>query len=73
MIVTTGKHIKVELLSGLKLELTAERPGAVVVYGRPGCNERVELPAAKDDAEAFIAAYRRIIAEDVAYRKTEVE
>ena len=89
MIVTTGKHIKIKSGTGpfgCTLERTAESPGMVSVSGK-GSSENnpftfasstqpptvIYLPANKEESEAFIKAYRRICAESIEYRDSEVE
>ncbi len=72
MIVTTGKHIIIELGSNYNyiLERKAETPGIVTVK----CNNgSINLPGNQEEAERFIKAYRRALSEDIAYRKSEVE
>ena len=68
MIVTTGKVIKIEAC-GYVFERSCETPGCVTVRGREGA---LRLPGPAE-AEKFIAAYRRAVAEDVPYRETGVE
>lgn len=70
MIVVTGKIIRVELVGGLKLECTSEAPGRITLT-RDGVT--VGLPGNPEEAERLIAAYRRVLAEDLGYRKMEVE
>lgn len=70
MIVTTGKSIRIDLI-GLRLERSCETPGAVTVTDRD--NKTVTLPTNEAERERFILAYRRACAEDVPYRKSEVE
>jgi hypothetical protein len=73
MIVTTGKHIRIEAASSsIILERTAETPGCVTVSIRK-TGERIKLPANKSESEDFIAAYRRTIAEDISYREQDCE
>jgi hypothetical protein len=73
MIVTTGRHIRIEAVSSsIILERTAETPGAVTVTRRKD-GESIWLPANKSDSEEFIAAYRRAISEDIEYREQECE
>ena len=69
MIVTTGRHIKVNV-DKYQLERVAETPGRVTVYIG---GDEFHLPGNNVDAERFIAAYRRVLAEEVEYRKQEVE
>ncbi len=77
MIVTTGRHIRIEVGRNYLLERTSETPGGVRISDRGGLGVRrpepgqIDLPASPEEAERFIAAYRRIIAEDVEYRKVE--
>jgi len=75
MNITTGKHIVVE--SGdFSFKRTAETPGGVTVTRQAARHQDPQvmgLPAQRDAAERFIAAYRRIIEEDVEYRKVEFE
>jgi hypothetical protein len=70
MIVTTGKHIKIDV-SKIELSRTAETPGLVTVRDRDG--KTIGLPANKEEAGRFIEAFRRIVDEEVEYRKSEVE
>ena len=51
-------------------ERTSEAPGMVRLRWR---DQVIDLPANEQDAERFIAAYRRAIKEDVGYRKQENE
>jgi hypothetical protein len=71
VIVTTGRIIKVNCGSW-HFERTSETPGAVVL-SLSGDGGSITLPGNKMDAEKLIAAYRRVIEEDVGYRKSEVE
>ena len=76
MNITTGKHVRINT-GNFIFERTAETPGIITVR----CMEKssyseaevMHLPAQSDYAERFIAAYRRIIEEDVEYRKAEWE
>lgn len=70
LIVTTGKSIKVEV-GAHRVERSCETPGIVHVYDREG--RYISLPVNEGEREAFIAAYRRACAEDVPYKKSEVE
>ena len=70
MIVNLGKRIKVETLD-FKFERDADSPGLVKVRKSRGENEVIGLPANKVDAEAFIAAYRRCVSEEIEYRNIE--
>lgn len=73
MIITTGKSIKIDVGTwGLELERSCETPGLVTVRGE-GPNNHLHLPANKQEAERFIAAYRRAIEEDVPYREVRAE
>ena len=76
MNITTGKHVRIET-GKFTFDRTAETPGSITVRGKANSRyseaEVMHLPAQREDAERFIAAYRRIIAEDVEYRKTEWE
>lgn len=73
MIVTTGKHIKVEV-SGFLFQRTAETPGLVRVttVGSTWKGD-LELPANLEEMQRIIEAYERVCAEEVDYRKSEVE
>jgi len=72
MIVTTGKHIKIDAAcSRYTLSRTAETPGVVRVEERKGGS--ITLPANEQESEDFIAAYRRAIKEDIEYRKTDTQ
>lgn len=68
-ITTTGRIIKIDV-GYLQLERSSEAPGVVVLTSNGAA---IRLPTNPGEAEAFIAAYRRAIAEDVGYRKSEVE
>jgi hypothetical protein len=73
MIITTGRTIKAHLLSGglpYTLERTSATPDVVWVLDQSG---RLALPGNKDEAERFIAAYRRVLEEEIDYKKEEVE
>lgn len=71
MIVNIGKRIHIE--SGdFDFKRDANTPGLVTVRRRR-CQSSLDLPGNKKEAELFIAAYRRCIAEDIEYRKSEVE
>lgn len=76
MNITTGKHVIIET-GDFTFKRTAETPGGVTVHRRPISSGRepevIGLPAQRDAAERFIAAYRRIIAEDVEYRTSKWE
>jgi hypothetical protein len=69
MIVTTGRHIKVEVLDFI-FERTAETPGLVVLTTKKGS---IGLPANQEDMARVIEAYHRVCEEDVAYRKSNCE
>ena len=74
MIITTGKIVKVDI-SNFQFERSAETPGLVTVVSSwsPGKGERFSLPANEDEADRFIMAYRRVIDEQIEYRKKEQE
>lgn len=82
MIVTTGKTIKIDE-GKFHFERNSETPGIVVVTEGPPqppqyqynfvMKDRLVLPTNETEMEAFIAAYRRVVAEDVGYRKQENE
>lgn len=71
MIVTVAKMIKVDLpgsINGYTLTCDGRAPGVVQLTCRNSLiPTTVELPGNKEDAERLIAAYRRVLAEDVAY------
>lgn len=72
MIVTTGKSIKIDCNAwGLRLVRSCETPGLVTVTDREG--KTLGLPANEEEAERFIVAYRRAIAEDIPYRESVSE
>lgn len=74
MIVTTGKSIRIETGYQLSMhfERTSDAPGMVRVTLNQNSTGRgvntVELPGNPEEAEQFIAAYRRCLDEDVGYR-----
>jgi hypothetical protein len=70
VIVTTGKIIKVQI-DGYSLERTAEKPGQVAVLHRNG--QRMDLSSNAAEAQRFIDAYKRVIDEDIGYRKRDCE
>lgn len=74
MLVTTGKVIKIEI-DGIHLERSCETPGKVSVKrnDRGGGPQYLDLPGNPLEAERFIEAYRRALAEDIPYRKMESE
>ena len=72
MIVTTGKIIKIYVLDYL-MNRDAESPGIVTVHHGKKVDQSIVLPANEKDMEAFIAAYKRICAENIEYRKKENE
>ena len=74
MIVTTGKRISIELAGGIVLERDCKTPGGVRVT-RPtdGVDATIWLPTNVEARSRFIAAYERICAEEIEYRKQEVE
>jgi hypothetical protein len=68
LIITTGKSIKIDVGTwALQLERSCETPGLVTVRGEG--SGVLSLPANLDEAERFIAAYRRAIEEDIPYRE----
>jgi hypothetical protein len=73
MIVNTGRRIRVEV-GGYLFERDADTPGLVKVSSAGGTFKgNLELPANQEDALRFVAAYMRTCAEEVDYRKSEVE
>lgn len=71
MIVTVGKRVKIELVSpSITLERNCESCGIVQVWRG---DKWIDLPGNPTDAERFIEAYRRIVAEDVPYKRAEIE
>lgn len=72
MTVITGKTIRVEIL-GYVFDRCSDTPGLVTVKRRKmDCGE-MGLPTHEGEMEAFIAAYRRVVAEDIEYRRMEHE
>lgn len=74
MLITTGKHIVIEV-GDFTFRRTAETPGLVTVTSRRhGCfDDKLSLPGNCPEGQAFVAAYLRILKEDVAYKETEFE
>ncbi len=72
MIVTTGRIIKVDS-SDYHFEKSSEAPGLVIASAARTRTGIIELPGNAVEAEAFCAAYMRIVREDVGYRKSEYE
>lgn len=74
MIVNVGKRIKIKV-GNYHFERDADGPGVVTVADTrlAYTTNFIRLPGNPDDAEEFIAAYRRALAEDIDYRKSEVE
>lgn len=73
MIVNTGRRIQIEI-DGYHFSRDCDTPGCVsVVQQCAATNARIELPTNLEDAEEFINAYRRAVAEDIKYRQSEVE
>jgi hypothetical protein len=72
MIVTTSTSIKIETGSALQMHFlrSSEHPGCVQVTIDGNV---FQLPGNKEEAEMFIAAYRRCINHEIGYRKREVE
>ena len=73
MIVTIGKHIRIEAVSSnFIFERTADTPGCVTLTHRKS-GTRIILPANKSESEELIASYRRAIFEDIKYREQNCE
>jgi hypothetical protein len=75
MIITTGKRILVEI-NGYSFARDCATPGGVTVtkrFGRGDLPETIDLPANDTDRALFIAAYERVCAEEIEYRKVEAE
>jgi len=70
MIVKTGKYIEVSVSNRWVLSCSAELPGVVTVTDDVGT---VRMSANPEEAERLIAAYRRVVNEDVSYQTSEVE
>jgi hypothetical protein len=68
MIVTTGKIIKIDA-GRFTFQRTCEAVGCVTV--RDSSGTIMALPVNEQESEEFIKAYRRAIAEDIAYRERE--
>lgn len=73
MLVTKGKLVHVEN-GDFKFTRSAETPGKISLQGI-GTTWRgeISLPGNATDAARFIAAYQRIVDEEVEYRKQEFE
>jgi hypothetical protein len=71
MIITVGKTVKIETVWGITLTRSCETPGLVTVILKDG--QHLKLPANNDEVEGFIAAYRRVVVEDIPYREVRVE
>lgn len=74
MIVTTGKIIKVDA-EPFYFSCSSEHPGLVIVMVKRRGYEAVtvEMPANVEEAERFIAAYRRTIVEELGYREMKTD
>jgi len=71
MIVTIGKHVRIDACSNrLHLSRTAEATGVVRVEDHDGVS--ILLPANDGEAADFISAYLCAIEADVPYRETDV-
>ena len=71
MVVNVGKRIIIEACR-YKIRRDADTPGLVSVEDtRDG--KTINLPGNTEEAERFIEAYRRCVAEDIKYRETKVE
>lgn len=69
MIVNVGKRIIVETLN-YHLVCDCQKPGVVEVTH---ASATIKLPGNTDDAERFIAAYRRVLEENIGYANSECE
>ncbi len=69
MIVNIGKRIRVDA-GRYQFECDCATPGAVNVTSDRGS---ITLPGNADDAERFIAAYRRAVTEPIEYVESESE
>lgn len=67
MIVNVGKRIKVET-EEFEFECDADAPRKIKVR-KTGYEQVFELPRNADEAEIFMKAYRRCLAEDIEYRE----
>lgn len=75
MIVNVGKRVRVDygIPPGQYIfERDADKPFCVTVQ-HTEFPVRLALPGNRVEAERFIAAYRRCLDEDIAYRTSEVE
>jgi hypothetical protein len=73
MIVTIGKHIRVECGQGSQgsflIHRSAETPGLITITGRNGS----KLKVSPHDVESLCAGLRRAAKEDIGYRSMEHE
>lgn len=74
MIVNIGKRIRIETGRYL-FHADADTPGLVTVTHAPRGEDAqvLSLPGNPEEGERFIAAYRRVLAEDLGYRIKETE
>jgi len=73
MITNVGKRIKVDAGNSITFYRDCDTPGLVTVSRGGHSPGEIALPGNLEEAERFIRAYRRVLAEDIGYRESKVE